>query len=264
MVGNRRWRSLKQHNSLVIDSYKNEFYWNSRGENGDIINFIMALYNVDFKHAKSILNNTSNTFVPASKEYKEDTSNNFKFNENEFIEPTYVFDYLINKRKLNMSTVNIFYKEGLLKQDSHMNCCFIFKDYIKDEVVGIERKGIGDKRYINISQKNNLGFGFIPGNIDRIYSIYLFESAIDLMSFYEFMNVKEDSVLISMAGLKEICLYENLLKYKDIRNIYFCVDNDNAGKIFNKKVKNKYKNYNCIEIFPKNKDFNEDLIKMKL
>ena len=55
LTGNGRYRRLEKHDSCVIDTMRNEFYWNSLGKNGDIINFVQTYYETDFKTAVEII-----------------------------------------------------------------------------------------------------------------------------------------------------------------------------------------------------------------
>lgn len=41
VVGNGRYLRTKEHNSLVLDTYRNLYYWNSLGEGGDVADFLV-------------------------------------------------------------------------------------------------------------------------------------------------------------------------------------------------------------------------------
>jgi hypothetical protein len=49
----RRFLRSKQHKSLIVDTQKQCYFWNSRGESGDIYSWLMAQNNWDFKQAKA-------------------------------------------------------------------------------------------------------------------------------------------------------------------------------------------------------------------
>lgn len=44
VIGNGRYKTTREHDSLVIDTFRNTYYWNSRGEGGTVADFL-------FKHA---------------------------------------------------------------------------------------------------------------------------------------------------------------------------------------------------------------------
>lgn len=46
-----RWLRLKDHDSCVIDTWNQRFYWNSRNLGGDVYDWLMALHNWDFTQA---------------------------------------------------------------------------------------------------------------------------------------------------------------------------------------------------------------------
>lgn len=43
-----RYYRLTEHDSLIIDRKKNQFYWNSRGVNGNIIKFVQEVEDASF------------------------------------------------------------------------------------------------------------------------------------------------------------------------------------------------------------------------
>ena len=50
-----QYRRSSQHDSLVVNLEKQTYYWNSRHEQGDVINWVMAREGCDFKTAIEIL-----------------------------------------------------------------------------------------------------------------------------------------------------------------------------------------------------------------
>lgn len=51
--GRGRFLRARKHDSLVVDTQKQLYYWNSRGESGDHYNWLMAQKGWDFKQAKA-------------------------------------------------------------------------------------------------------------------------------------------------------------------------------------------------------------------
>lgn len=49
--GGRRFLRAEEHDSLIVDVYNQAFYWNSKGESGDVITWVMARQNFCFKEA---------------------------------------------------------------------------------------------------------------------------------------------------------------------------------------------------------------------
>lgn len=263
-----RYYSLKEHDSLVIDTQKNNFVWNSRQKNGDIINFVQEYYNVDFKKAIEIITNKDIKEITSSayKEYQEKTispeeikkSFNADLVKNKNMARVYA--YLTKTRNLSVETVNEFVKRGLIIEDERHNLTFKMKDR-QNKTIGVVKKETGyiKLNYIN-THSDIKGFSFMRGTPNKLY---FFEAPIDLMSFYE-MNkdkLKNNYALISMQGLKHNCIVENM-KYYNVNDIAICVDNDEGGKKFINFIKEEFKDSNPKFFIPKSKDWNED-IKLK-
>jgi DNA primase len=50
-TGTRRYRRTKEHDSLVIDTVEQSYFWNSRGEQGDVVDWAQERNGWDFKEA---------------------------------------------------------------------------------------------------------------------------------------------------------------------------------------------------------------------
>ena len=138
------------------------------------------------------------------------------------------------------------------------NAVFLHKDE-NGKTVGAEIQGTNaEKRYKGVA----------AGTSDSLFSVtigtptkaYVFESAIDLLSFRQLANQQkiQNSVLVSMAGLKP-----NSLKTLSERGLqlFACVDNDEAGRNFISNNNLTQRNHILKEFGVK--DFNELLMKIK-
>lgn len=143
-----------------------------------------------------------------------------------------VYAYLINSRGIDKELINQLVKEKLLYQDKKGNAVFVHKDE-KGEIVGAEIQGTNTfKKFKGVAEgTSNSVFIFQNGEPKKAY---VFESAIDLLSFKMIANQDKinDSILVSMAGLKATPILK--LQEQGIK-ILSCVDNDVAGKEFNFK-----------------------------
>jgi hypothetical protein len=161
------------------------------------------------------------------------------------------FAYFIQTRKIPAEIVSELAKSGLLYQSQQEftatvkgveqnfvanNAVFVHKD--GEKIVGAEIQGLNTfKRYKGIAsgtQDSTFNFVPYPAKDGKIKKAYLFESAIDLMSFYAFCDKKKlDGVaLISMAGLKPAV--PKKLQSEGVE-VFSCVDNDEAGRAFEKE-----------------------------
>jgi len=147
--------------------------------------------------------------------------------------------YLTQERKIDPTTLEIF--KDTIKQDTKNNICFIHKNYEIDEnymkidTCGIERK--------NSNFKGHTGKKGLWGkDIGDSNEIFLFESPLDAMSYYE-LN-KKDGMYVSLGGSpseKQLKDLEQIVKYTK-RNITTMFDNDthkekNKGQELSNKIK---------------------------
>jgi len=152
--------------------------------------------------------------------------------------------------------------KGVEKTFKNANAVFIHKDD-KGEIIGGEVQGLNTfKRFKGVAPGTGESvFKFVPNpSADgKIKRAYLFESAIDLMSFYSFCKKEkiEGAMLISMAGLKPTVPKQ--LRDQGIE-IVSCVDNDEAGRKF--EAENGFKRPDGVKSLLDNngfKDWNEML-----
>lgn len=169
-----------------------------------------------------------------------------------------VFAYLCQTRLLDREIISALAHEGLLYQDNRGNAVFLHKDE-NGKTVGAEIQGTNaEKRYKGVA----------AGTSDSLFSVtigtptkaYIFESAIDLLSFRQLANQQkiQNSVLVSMAGLKPNSL--KTLSEKGLQ-LFACVDNDEAGRNFISNNNPTQRNHILKEFGVK--DFNELLQKIK-
>lgn len=140
-----------------------------------------------------------------------------------------VFAYLCKARKIDSKIVSELAHSGLLYQDKKGNAVFLHKDD-DGKPVGAELQGTSTYQRFK---------GVAAGTADSVFSViigkpnkaYIFESAIDLLSFRQLAgpNKLRNCLLVSMAGLKPSTL--NSLVKRDLA-LYACVDNDEAGARF--------------------------------
>ena len=127
---------------------------------------------------------------------------------------------------------------GEVKRFRSPNAVFVHKDST-GKVVGAEIQGLNSERRFKslATGTRNSAFMFtpVPAKDGRIYRAFIFESAIDLLSFYTFCEDKiklTGAALVSMGGLKPSIPKQ--LESQGVR-IISCVDNDDARRRFEKE-----------------------------
>ncbi len=140
---------------------------------------------------------------------------------------------LLYQSQNNFSTVI----NGVPQTFKNANAVFVHRNE-KGEAVGGEIQGCNSfKRFKGIvagTGESAFMFSPFPAKDGKPKRAYIFESAIDLMSFYTFCDKKKltGAVFVSMAGLKPAV--PKKLQEQGVK-IISCVDNDDAGRQFEKE-----------------------------
>ena len=119
----------------------------------------------------------------------------------------YLYEYLINERGLSKETVEFFVQKGLIYESAKYHN-IVFKGNDKDgrtrfaSMRGVfDRDGRSFKCDVAGNDKN---YGFNLRNDDSS-EIYVFEAAIDLMSYCDMMNDFHSNMLALGMGLVCLC-----------------------------------------------------------
>lgn len=213
----------KEHDSFVLDTRKNIFYWNSQGFGGNAIKLVELIKECSFKEAISFLTDQE---IKIRKQEKV-ILKPFQYTLKDSSSIEKIKKYLKDERKLSDETIDFFYQKGILSQANYFNPdtqkiepVIVFKNKALDE----ELKGIAIQGIIKNDEshrpyvKKTMGDGFcatkvIVGNPpldksirskDNPLKLIAFEAPIDMMSYYELYKDKiGDCVLLAMNGLKK-------------------------------------------------------------
>ncbi len=272
----------KKHDSVRIQGYK--WYQNSTQKGGAAVSFLQHFYSMHFVDAVAALTGESIPTLPesvyrkpsagksASQTAKPPISEEFKLPEKaDTIK--HVYAYLTKTRDIDDDILSVFLENGSLYEDIHNNAVF----------VGVDEKGIarsahkkGTNTYAPpykrcVTGANlNYPFAYFGGG----EKLYIFEAAVDLMSF---MCLNRNTELfkqnyIAIGGLHINPVFQTLEAHKNIKTVIFCTDNDtdgvlpdgtphNHGQEFAKKHAHNLQTmeYDTQIETPSAKDWNEDL-----
>ena len=176
-----------------------------------------------------------------------------------------LFAYLLQTRFLSKDVVKSFVEQKILYQEKeHGNVVF----------VGTDKDGVPKSACKKSTAEQSKGFRMTVAGSDCRYGfcwrgesskLYVFEAAIDLMSFITLRNDewKADSFL-ALDGLSSKPLLQFLEDQKNIHEIFLCLDYDAAGMEACDKLKDILieKGYEAEKIkreYPLYKDWNEQL-----
>lgn len=275
-----------EHDSLVIFPKKNNFKWFSQDVQGDPITLVQQVKNVEFKEALNFLNDPSLTSFDATKIKSENKP--FRYFLKEHSNQRLAKDFLVNVRGLHPKTVDFFVDKGVLAQSSRYHKAdqssepvVIFKSFNPQtkDLIGATLQGINENwekypkkgRLKEILANSSGDFG-VHVDIGVPKKLIFFESAIDMMSYYELKRPKiNDARLVAMNGLNQRVISNHLkdilaptspikgedyledfhsklspqskqhLKQRLGLELIIAVDNDEKGKQFIRKL-GKYKN----------------------
>ena len=264
----RRYRH-KQHQSLVFTA--NAYFWNSKNEHGNAVDFLMRFYGMDFDTAVNELTKKYPERPEGQKKVDMPVlvgTVNFSFASlNLSSDMRRSIAYLTKTRSIDTKIIQNLTKEKYIFQETGTNN-IVFPVYDENEsIVGAETAGtLSDVRFKGVKDGSKYGYGFnISFEKPLIYALF-FESAIDLISFIEIRKERgknlKGCLLVSMAGLKENIINHTLKVFKgefDPLEAVLCVDSDEAGKNFVDSFKGQ--NGAFRSFFPDEpyKDWNEQL-----
>lgn len=241
-------------------------FYTEAGGGRSSIDCVMRVLKTDFHEAVYLLTGREITTGNKRTEREEHRPHKTEHSNHASVEPKRILQmpernpneaqliaYMCQTRKIPKEIVYELIEKGLLYQSKPMitattpngevkrfrgaNAVFVHKD-ASGKVIGAEIQGLhSEKRFKSLATgTGSSAFMFtpVPAKDGIIRRAYIFESAIDLMSFYKFCDKKklEGAVLVSMAGLKPTV--PKALQAQGVE-IFSCVDNDDAGRRFEKE-----------------------------
>lgn len=233
-----------EHDSFVIDTKKNEFYWNSRTEFGDVIQLVQTIRGVSYKEAMHFLE--TGEFKAVDVEAQTATKEPFSYHLERYERQDFSASrsYLKAQRGLSDDTINFFISQGSIaeairKKGDYFEPVIVFK--YKDNtgfLAGASLQGIVENRehypergrlkQIMRNSDGQLGFSIDIGTPKRLIFA---EAPIDLMSYYELHKDRlQDVRLVAMDGVKDGIISRRFMElYAEINDKSYQI-NQNTGK----------------------------------
>ena len=229
------------------------WYHQYEQKGGDAIDFIRKFYNKDYAEAvQMLLSNYGGQIVNLQTTEREQKS---------FILPprndrmSRVFSYLLLTREIDKDVLFEFVRKKMIYESA---------DFHNAVFVGYDSSG--KPRHASNPYKGNVAgsqpeFSFHwHGTSDKIF---LFEAPIDMLSYISMHkeNWKNHSFAAS-CSVSDRVLFQCLKDNPNIKNVFLCFDNDEAGQTANKRIAEKLNSMNIQNeiLIPNYKDWNEDLI----
>lgn len=235
------------------------WYHQYEQKGGDVVDFVRRFYNKDYAEAvQMLLNNGGSQIItspPIEKEHKP-----FKLPpRNDRM--SRVFSYLLLTRGIDKDVLFEFVRKKMIYESAYYhNAVFVGYDSSGKPRHAHKRGTVTSNPYKGNAAGSQPEYSFhFNGTSDKIF---LFEAPIDMLSFISMHkdNWKNHSYAAS-CSVSDRVLFQCLKDNPNIKNVYLCFDNDEAGQTANKRIAEKLNSMNIQNeiLVPKYKDWNEDL-----
>lgn len=261
----KEYRWLR-HDSVMIN--KNEWYRFSQNKGGHAIDFMKEFYGLSFAEAVKELLGEEGVGETNRRTAKEDAGRQkvcpiplpgLELPErNESCE--IARKYLIEQRKLSEQLVDQMIEKGdIYESKNYHNVVFVGRDKEQNPRYAAMR-GTDENRYRGEAKGSEKIYGFCHIGTDE--KLFVFESPIDLLSYITAVPEEwEKHSYISLGGLSEKAMKQAYMEHKNIRSIYLCLDNDEAGNERCRQLVSLIpEELSVYRLEPEMKDWNECLV----
>ena len=237
------------------------WYHQYEQKGGDAVDFVRRFYNKDYAEAvEMLLNNCDGQIVNLQTTERE---------QKPFILPprndrmSRVFSYLLLTRGIDKDVLFEFVRKKMIYESA---------DYHNAIFVGYDSNGKPRHAHKRGTVTSNSYKGNVAGSQPEFSfhwhgtsnKIFLFEAPIDMLSFISMHkeNWKNHSYAASCC-VSDRVLFQCLKDNPNIKNVFLCFDNDEAGQTANKRIAEKLNSMNIQNkiLVPTHKDWNEDILK---
>ena len=235
------------------------WYHQYEQKGGDAVDFVRRFYNKDYAEAvEMLLNNCGGQIItspPIEKEYKpfELSPRNDRMSR--------VFSYLLLTRGIDKDVLFEFaWKKMIYESAYYHNAVFVGYDSSGKPRHAHKRGTVTSNPYKGNVAGSQPEYSFhFNGTSGKIF---LFEAPIDMLSYISMHkeNWKNHSYAAS-CSVSDRVLFQCLKDNPNIKNVFLCFDNDEAGQTANKRIAEKLNSMNIQNkiLIPYYKDWNEDL-----
>ena len=264
LLSSGREKRLASDHSVTVRG--NEWYDHAEERGGHAVSFVQRFYGLSYPDAVTLLlGGELGTAYPSAGERTEEPVKPFALPPANK-EMRRVFAYLIKHRGIARDVVAHFAKAGLLYEDA---------EYHNAVFVGTDTDGV--PHHAHKRSANSYGKAFrlnVEGSNPRYSfhyvgtgrSLYVFEAPIDMLSFIcIYQKDWKDHSYAALCGVSDQVIMQMLSDYPHIKSIGLCLDNDDAGIQARERITKNLseQGYQTVfPLFPKEKDWNEDLKEM--
>jgi len=257
----------EQHQSLVINNNRLSWYWHSKGVGGyGVLDYLMKEEKMPFVEAVEAV--TGVVQISERPQPQRVTKKRLEMPQLKAT-PLRAYEYLCEKRGISRNIVIDLCLEQRLFQDVRGNVVFVGYDEKKKPRFASLRGTYGDCSFRGDCAGSDKRYGFsMEASGKDSQRLYVFESPIDAMSHASLENIRcgeseawRKDYRLSLAGTSDTAMQYYLEQHTNVKEIVFCLDNDQAGNEAADRMMEKYRErgYVVNRNMPNGKDFNEDL-----
>lgn len=259
-----REKRLARDHSVTVRG--NEWYDHAEECGGHAVSFVQKFYGLSYPEAVSLLlgGDIGNAF-PAASEKESEEPKPFELPPANS-DMRRVYAYLVKRRGIDRDIVTAFARAKLLYEDA---------EYHNAVFVGTDADGVA--RHAHKRSTNSEGKAFrlnVEGSnpkhsfhhIGTDGRLYVFEAPIDLLSYITLNpeNWQEHSY-VACCGTSSHPVLELVAQHPEIKAVYLCLDNDEAGHTACKRMEALLEmvGVQTMQLIPFGKDWNDDLLSMR-
>ena len=264
LITSGREKRLARDHSVTVRG--NEWYDHAEERGGHAVSFVQKFYGLNYPEAVSLLlgGNTGNAF-PAASEKEPEEPKHFELPPANS-DMRRVYAYLVKRRGIDRDIVTAFARAKLLYEDA---------EYHNAVFVGTDADGVA--RHAHKRSTNSEGKAFrlnVEGSnpkhsfhhIGTDGRLYVFEAPIDLLSYITLNpeNWQEHSY-VACCGTSSHPVLELVAQHPEIKAVYLCLDNDEAGHTACKRMEALLEmvGVQTMQLIPFGKDWNDDLLSVR-
>ena len=237
------------------------WYHQYEQKGGDAIDFIRKFYNKDYAEAvQMLLSNYGGQIVNLQTTERE---------QKPFILPprndrmSRVFSYLLLTRGIDKDVLFEFVRKKMVYESAdYHNAVFVGYDSSGKPRHAHKRGTVTSNSYKGNVAGSQPEFSFHwHGTSDKLF---LFEAPIDMLSYISMhKNNWQKHSYAASCSVSDRVLFQCLKDNPNIKNVFLCFDNDEAGQKANKRIAEKLNSMNIQNeiLVPTHKDWNEDILK---
>ncbi|GHU51880.1 hypothetical protein AGMMS49975_06580 [Clostridia bacterium] len=274
--------SCEHHDSLVIKEDKKRWFWNSKQVGGaNALDYLMKIEGANFTEAATVVAKFNNETpqIKSGKSVQKSASKVAETAHGTLVLPEHtnakysrLFAYLCQTRGIDKGIVADLIKQDKLYQDKKGNAVFVGFDENNEAKFACVRGTSTDKRFRGDCAGSDKRYAFTLNGTNS-EKLYVFESPIDALSHATLANIKsgdkdawKEHSRLTLDGTSAVALEHYLSKNPQVKELVFCLDNDEAGRTALANFKEMYgDNYKLTRMsFPETcKDVNDFLLKKK-